>query len=339
MYEKTKQYIFSEIGKRVKKKKKEKKLTYYQLAGHKNKKDYKGSLKGQGEDNAVDKQFRYNKFDYSLITNIAGGRAYPKKNPNLVPDLYIEHLSEKLGFTSEKELLWGNFKNENTFQKILFEKLMLDVLWGREEVRKDVFNRILFDYIPYAEYHSYWQMFIACEIDMPKMPDETYTIPAYYYQLESDDIFAQYEIKQKKAIKYTWYKFEDYFLNLINDFLDNSFNIESQSNGNSKEEKSLFTLKKLNRKLDKLVDELKNFFIENEPNEDSLGFRVRDIIISDYKKYGMLISKEMNQEKRELNELVIKYLVESSLRYIVELKRVQVIETEVIKGYNLSTNE
>lgn len=334
MYEKTKQYIFSEIGKRVKKKKKEKKLTYYQLAGYKNKEDYKGSLKGQGEDNEVDKQFRYNKFDYSLITNIAGGRTYPKKNPNLVPDLYIEHLSEKLGFSSGKELLWGNFKNENNFQKRLFEKLMLDVLWGKEEVVKDAFNRILFDYIPYAEYHSYWQMFTVGEIDMPKIPDETYTIPAYYYQLESGDIFAQYEIKQKNAIKYTWYKFENYFLSLINYFLDNSFNIESQSNGNNKEEKSLFTLKKLDRKLDKLVDELKIFFIENEPNEDSLGFRVRNIIISDYKKYGMLISKEMNQEKRGLNELVIKHLVESSLKYIVELKRVQVIESEVIKGYS-----
>lgn len=339
MYEKTKQYIFSEIGKRIKKKKKEKKLTYYQLAGYKDRKYYEGSRKGSEEDSEVDKQFRYNKFDYSLITNIAGGRAYSKKNPNLVPDLYIEHLSEKLGFSSGKELLWGNFKNENNFQKRLFEKLMLDVLWGKEEIIKDTFNRILFDYIPYAEYNSYWQMFVVSEIDMPKMSDETYTIPAYYYQLEADDIFAQHEIERKNAIKYTWYKFEDYFLNLINNFLDRSFNIEFQSNSNNKEEKSLFTLKKLDKKLDKLVNELKMFFIENEPNEDSLGLRVRDIINSDYKKFGTLISKEMNKEEIELNELVIKHLVESSLRYIVELKRVQVIENEVIKGYDFSIEE
>ncbi|UDM80949.1 hypothetical protein [Vagococcus fluvialis] len=339
MYEKTKQYIFSEIGKRVKKKKKEKKLTYYQLAGYKNKEDYKGSLKGQGEDNAVDKQFRYNKFDYSLITNIAGGRAYPKKNPNLVPDLYIEHLSEKLGFTSEKELLWGNFKNENTFQERLFENLMLDVLWGEEEIIKEIFNRVLFDYIPYAEYHSYWQMFVVSEIDMPKMPDKTYKIPAYYYQLKEDDIFEHYETKQRNGITYIWNKFESSLLSLINNFLDHSFNIEIQSNGNNKEEKSLYTLKKLDKKLDRLVNELKMFFIENEPNEDSLGLRVRGIILSDYKKFGMLISKEMNREEIELKELVIKHLVEASLRYIVELKRVQVIENEVIKGYDFSIEE
>lgn len=336
MYEKTKQYIFSEIGKRVINKKKQKRLTYYQLAGYKNKEDYKGSLKGQEEDSEVDKQFRYNKFDYSLITNIAGGRAYPKKNPNLVPDLYIEHLSEKLGFSGGKELLWGNFKKKNTFQERLFEKLMLDVLWGKEGIIKDIFNRILFDYIPYAEYHSYWQMFVVGEIDMPKMPDKTYKIPAYYYQLREDDIFEQYEIKQRNAIKYIWYKFEDSLLSVINNFLDHSFNIESQNNGNNKEEKTLYTLKKLDKKLDKLVNELKIFFIENEPNEDSLGLRVRGIIISDYKKIGLLISKEMNKEKIELNELVIKHLVESSLRYILELKRVQVLENKVIKGYSFS---
>lgn len=336
MYEKTKQYIFSEIGKRVINKKKQKRLTYYQLAGYKNKEDYKGSLKGQEEDSEVDKQFRYNKFDYSLITNIAGGRAYPKKNPNLVPDLYIEHLSEKLGFSSGKELLWGNFKKKNTFQERLFEKLMLDVLWGKEGIIKDIFNRILFDYIPYAEYHSYWQMFVVGEIDMPKMPDKTYKIPAYYYQLREDDIFEQYEIKQRNAIKYIWYKFEDSLLSVINNFLDHSFNIESQNNGNNKEEKTLYTLKKLDKKLDKLVNELKIFFIENEPNEDSLGLRVRGIIISDYKKIGLLISKEMNKEKIELNELVIKHLVESSLRYILQLKRVQVLENKVIKGYSFS---
>lgn len=54
---------------------------------------------------------------------------------------------------------------------------------------------------------------------------------------------------------------------------------------------------------------------------------------------GMLISKEMNREEIEFKELVIKHLVEASLRYIVELKRVQVIENEVIKGYDFSIEE
>lgn len=339
MYQETKKYIFSEIGKRIKAKKIKKGFTYYQLAGYEDKEDYEGSLKGSEKDSQLDKQFRYDKFDYSLITNIAGGKAYPKKNPNLISDTLIEHLSDKLEFCSGKELLWGNFEEGSTVQKNIFENLIIDILWGKEEMMKDIYNRILFDYVPYAEYHSYWQMFVVGEIDMPKMQNKTHRIPAYYYQLREDKIFEQHEIEQRNAIKYIWYKFDDALLGLINNFLEDNFKIESQNNENGKEEQPLYTLKKLDKKLDKLVHKLKIFFIENEPKEDSLGLRVRSIILSDYKKFGILISKEMNNEKAELSELVIKHLVESSLVYITELKRVQVIENEVIKGYNVSTEE
>lgn len=88
-------------------------------------------------------------------------------------------------------------------------------------------------------------MFVVSESDMLKMPDKIYKIPAYYYQLREDEIFEQYEIKQRNAIKYIWYKFESYLINLINNYLVHSFNIEIQNNGNNKEEKSLYTLKKI----------------------------------------------------------------------------------------------
>lgn len=41
----------------------------------------------------------------------------------------------------------------------------------------------------------------------------------------------------------------------------------------------------------------------------------------------------------ELNELTLKHLIESSLTYITESKRVQVIELEVIKGYKFTVDE
>ncbi|ODJ48361.1 hypothetical protein BFR38_06140 [Brochothrix thermosphacta] len=71
-------------------------------------------------------------------------------------------------------------------------------------------------------------------------------------------------------------------------------------------------------------------FQENELNEDSLGLRVRNIIVSDYKKIGNLIVNNMNNIEVGLSESVTKYLVESSLEYVTALKRVQVIE---LKGY------
>lgn len=82
--------------------------------------------------------------------------------------------------------------------------------------------------------------------------------------------------------------------------------------------------------------QLMDFFAENMPNEDSLGLRVRNIIISDYKKFGSLIAKKLLGEQFELNELNQKLLVESSLAYITDLERVQVIELEVIKGYKFN---
>lgn len=330
MYEETKQYIFSEIGKRVKKKKKEKKLTYYQLAGYKNKEDYMGSLKGQGEDNEVDKQFRYNKFDYSLITNIAGGRAYPKKNPNLVPDLYIEHLSEKLGFYSGKELLWGDLEKDSSLQLNIFRNLFNDILLGTDEDMKETYNSQLLDYVPYSEYYTYWQMFETGEIDMPKFPNSNYTIPGYFYQIKPDTTVGQYTIQKENAINYTWYKFDTMLLKLINNFLENDFKVKFQNVNNNSSSNVLYTLKKLNKKLDDLAQRIQLFFRENALNENSLGLRVRNIIVSDYKKIGNLIVNDMNNIETGLSELGMKYLVESSLAYITALKRVQVIE---LKGY------
>lgn len=52
-------------------------------------------------------------------------------------------------------------------------------------------------YILYAEYHSYWQMFVVSNTNMPKLPDNSFTIPAYWYHLKEDKIFEQYEIKKK----------------------------------------------------------------------------------------------------------------------------------------------
>ena len=117
-------------------------------------------------------------------------------------------------------------------------------------------------------------------------------------------------------------------LKLIKIFLKKEFKIESG-----------YTLKKINKKLKYLVSQLNDFVIDNMPNEDSLGLRVRNIMISDYKRFGILIAKEIKGEEMELNELTLKHLVESSLTYITELKRVQVIELEVIKGYKFTVEE
>ncbi|KAJ71266.1 hypothetical protein M222_2456 [Enterococcus faecalis AZ19] len=327
MYPMTKAYIFSEIGKRIKKRKKEKKITYYQLAGYKNKKDYESRRKDYNSDNKEERQFRYDKFDYSIITNIASGKAYANKNPNLMSDTLLDHLTKKLEFSSELELLWGDKDEVSNFIKKIFENIILDILHYGNEALKDSLNRMLFDYVPYAEYHSYWEMFIEGN-NMTKFPDNEFVIPAYYYQLNEDSIIEQYGLKQINAIKFLYYKFDILLTNIMKDFLENGFKTDDG-----------YSLKKIDKKLEHLVSMLNAFFLENMPNEDSLGLRVRNILISDYKRFGYLIARKMKKEKFELAEYTVKYLVESSLTYVNELKRVQVIELNVIKGYNFSTKE
>ncbi|MEM5636514.1 hypothetical protein AAHB65_15400 [Bacillus toyonensis] len=97
------------------------------------------------------------------------------------------------------------------------------------------------------------------------------------------------------------------------------------------------SLKKLDKKLNNIVSRFNRLLLEYVPNEDSLGLRARNIIISDYKKFGTLITKEMKGEPLTLVEHTLKLLVESSLAYITELKRVQTLELEVINKYIFSS--
>lgn len=320
IYTETKDYIFSDIGKRVYAKKDELNLTYYQLAGYENKADYDRHQKDLTQDSKEDKKRRYGKYDLSIIKNIAGGKAYSKKNPNLISDALLVHLTKELGFKEDKrKLLWGDFENSD-LSKVLFEKLLIDVLWGDDDELKKLYNNVLFDYVPYAEYHSYWQMFIDGEIELPKFPKSQLSISSYFYNIKEDDIFEKYECIQKNAIEFLYYKCETQFHILFVDFI--------MQEGDS--------LKKLNKKLNNLVSRLTRFLLNYVPNEESLGLRVRNIIISDYQKFGTLIAKEMKGETWTLYEHTLKLLVESSLTYITELKRVQTIELELINKYNFS---
>lgn len=180
---------------------------------------------------------------------------------------------------------------------------------------------MLFDYVPYAEYHSYWQMFVVSEIEMPKLPNGELNISSRFYNLNEDDIFEEYESIQKKAIEFIYYKHESQIKFLVESFIHNEG----------------YSLKKLDKKLILLVSHLTNLLQTLLPNEDPLGLRVRNIIISDYKKFGTLIAKDLMVEMRmTLEDSTIKLLVQSFLQYIKQLKRVQVVELEVIRGIKIS---
>lgn len=323
-YTETKKYIFSEIGKRIQQRKKEYKLTNYNLAGFDNKSDYDSYHKNPDGDNTEDRQLRYGKFDYSMISNISNGKAHPVKNPNLLSDSLLLHFTHALHCSSELELMWGDY-NSDKFIKCIFEKLLIDVLWSEDTDTKELFNTILMDYVPYAEYHSYWQMFIVGDIKMPRLPDPKYVMSAYYYQLNEDEIFERYEKIQRNAIELLYTKLRKTIRMKINKFVTDDFKVEDG-----------YSLKKLTKNLDALVSEFRELFSENTPSPESLGLRARNIIVSDYKIFGALILKDIQKKELQLKELNQKLLLEASLRYISELRKVQAIEIEAIHGHTFT---
>lgn len=73
-------------------------------------------------------------------------------------------------------------------------------------------------------------------------------------------------------------------------------------------------MKRLDKKLTMLVSYLTDMLQTLLPNEDSLGLRVRNIIISDYKKFGTVIANDLVGEKRmTLKNSMMKLLVERTL--------------------------
>ncbi len=74
---------------------------------------------------------------------------------------------------------------------------------------------MLFDYVPYAEYHSYWQMFVNGEIETPKFPNSQLSIPSHFFNLIEDDIFEKYESIQKTQLNFFTINAEGNFISCL----------------------------------------------------------------------------------------------------------------------------
>ncbi|MEM5636513.1 hypothetical protein AAHB65_15395 [Bacillus toyonensis] len=105
-------------------------MTYYQLAGYKNKADYDGHQKDLTQDSKEDRQQRYTKFDLSIIKNIAGGKAYSRKNPYLLSESLLVHLTEQLGFNKKNVNYYGETLKIATYLKSYLRSFLLMFYMG-----------------------------------------------------------------------------------------------------------------------------------------------------------------------------------------------------------------
>lgn len=322
--------IYSTIAKRLKGKKDLLKLTNEQIAGWKEKKKLVKKAyidpTGQGEDEpAIYKIVKIKtKFDPQMISRILNnnknapkGRTSP--NPTLIPtprnntdNGYYGILQQNLKFDSICEMLWGTREEKKDFTPLIFISLITDLLNMENDFSKEI-KEILVDFIPYAKNQTFFEMFITQEIEMPLLPNqELYKIPAYFYGIKEDVINEDHFLVQFEAIGYLYAKCGQDFEEIFNEFIDKRSN-----------------LKNLNRDLrDFSLNSLKKVLNGYKPNENSLGLRVRNLLISDWKAQAEFIFHETETTSSKGTDDVRKFLIDCSLRYIQNLKDIQQIMIE-----------
>lgn len=330
--------IYSTIAKRLKDKKGLLKLTNEQIAGWKEKKKLVKKAyidpTGQGEDELpiYEPVKIKTKFDPQMISRILNnnknapkGRTSP--NPSLIPtpknntdNGYYGILQKNLKFDSICEMLWGTREEKKDFTPLIFIFLITDLLNMENDFSKEI-KDILVDFIPYAKNQTFFEMFITQEIEMPLLPNqELYKIPAYFYEIKEDGIYEDHSLIQFEAIEYLYTKCGQEFEGIFNNFIDKRSN-----------------LKNLNRDLkDFALNSLRKMLSGYKPNENSLGLRVRNLLISDWKAQVEFIFPEIEKTSSKGTDDVGKYLIDCSLQYIQNLEDIQqiIIRNEKRKVFN-----
>lgn len=238
--------------------------------------------------------------DEKLVSKIISNKR-TKNNPYLLTEAvllrYVKNSEIKDGILPKldfkrKELIWGDSFEISLYLPELFKLLL-------EEVCRDSSNSIdveliLCDYIPYAHYYSYWNIILS------KNAKGT----AFHYCVREDDIITNIWAKRAEAVERLYKKCSNEFYIEFMKLVDNE----------------QIGLKELHKR------EMQNFidlqFIpllkSYNPNENSLGKRVRDIISADLSRCARLISFEEN----ELQEYYSK-LNTAACDYIEKLRMIQ----------------
>lgn len=249
-------------------------------------------------------------YDDKTLINIFNGKIYGSKNPYLMSDGCIAHLTLALGCKNTHELLWGGFKSKSIkeFFKVVCITFIEDFSqeeFGTTNNVKKLLDSILVDYIPYAinsvllNYELYPEKY-----GQPKIPNSKYYVPLFHYFVSKNSGYALSDQTFNKRVRVLEEAIEFLYHKCGNDF-EKLFNQYTQKHSDS---------------LQKFVKGLKNFFDtefyymlrEYSLSESSLGLRVKNIMLSDWNLQG----------EARLNATQLK-LLDASLKYISELENIQ----------------
>lgn len=119
--------IYDLAARRIYLRKTDLKLTYYELAGYKNKIDYETAERRTG-------------FDYKLINKIATGNFKGRNNRYLLTEIYTDLLVDKLKFRDEHEMLWGGADEIQMYSVQVFECLIRDCIKGDVNFKDNILS-------------------------------------------------------------------------------------------------------------------------------------------------------------------------------------------------------
>ncbi|MCC2327160.1 hypothetical protein [Bacillus wiedmannii] len=123
----TTKFIYDLAARRIYLRKKDLKLTYYMVAGYKNKIDYETAEDKTG-------------YDYKLINKIATGNFNGRNNRYLLTETYTDLLVNELKFHNVHEMLWGGADEIQVYSVKVFECLIRDCINEDVKVKGNILS-------------------------------------------------------------------------------------------------------------------------------------------------------------------------------------------------------
>ena len=222
-----------------------------------------------------------------------------KRNPYLVPDRVFDDpanddgLLKKLHFKTRQDVLWGTTQEIKSYAEELFFIILSDLQEHQSELDFSI-EDILCDYIPYAKCSSYWKLLF----------NENNTFAAILYGVFEDSVIENIEPSWNGAIRFLYKKCEIDYLSELTTFTQQT----TSFHGIDKVLYDNFICAKLAPILKKHI-----------PDENSLGIRVKDLIIADLSH----VAKLMTGTEKEGLEDYHRTLNSASSKYIVALEKLQ----------------
>ncbi len=251
--------------------------------------------------------------DEKIISRILNCKIYKKKNPYLIQDAVLdsyhrikdedgkeiyEHVGivPILGYKDDKKsVLWGTSSEINEYLPELFRALMYDLIENPSDIPFSV-EDILCDHVKYSKYHAYWNILF----------DSDNSVPAFFYGIFEDEVVEYIDIARDNAIDFLFIKpgLKAAFFTAFTYFI-------------SSEKADSFSC--LDKKLYELLlyPEFIKTLEKYLPREDSLGLRVRNIVLGDLSQMKALVFIPQDYNT------ICERLINTSSEYIDKLEEYQ----------------